>query len=162
MTTDNRLFLREDDLDEAILAIERTQRLMAADVAAELERLELGATHDLVLRLVARRPGVSMADLVRLAASTKQTLSRVLGELEARGLVTLTSGNADRRQRLARITDEGTALLLDLNQLRWRRLRRAFKTAGPQAVGGFREVLDALLDPPAERGLASPLRRAVR
>jgi DNA-binding MarR family transcriptional regulator len=152
MSTGNPLFLRDEDLDDAILMIERAQRLVAADVADALDANGLGATHDLVLRLVARRPGVTMVELTRTIASSKQTLSRVIAELEAKGLVGLEQRAADRRQRPARATEAGRALLAELDQLRRRRLRRAFRTAGPEAVGGFRQVLDRLLDPHAEGG----------
>jgi DNA-binding MarR family transcriptional regulator len=152
MSTGNPLFLRDEDLDDAILMIERAQRLVAADVADALDASGLGATHDLVLRLVARRPGATMVELTRTIASSKQTLSRVIAELEAKGLVGLEQRAADRRQRPARITEAGRALLAELDQLRRRRLRRAFRTAGPDAVGGFRQVLDRLLDPHAEQG----------
>ncbi|WP_051328586.1 MarR family winged helix-turn-helix transcriptional regulator [Geminicoccus roseus] len=150
MSTGNPLFLRDEDLDDAILMIERAQRLVASDVADALDHLSLGATHDLVLRLVARRPGVAMVELKRTIAASKQTLSRVISELEAKGLVQLEQRAADRRQRPARITETGRALLAELDQLRRRRLRRAFRMVGPEAVGGFRQVLEMLLDPRAE------------
>jgi DNA-binding MarR family transcriptional regulator len=151
MSTGNPLFLRDEDLDDAILMIERAQRLVAADVADALDAGGRGATHDRVLRLVARRPGVTMVELKRAIVSSKQTLSRVIAELEAKGLVGLEQRAADRRQRPARVTEAGRALLAELDQLRRRRLRRAFRMVGPEAVGGFRHVLDMLLDPHAEQ-----------
>lgn len=150
MSIGNPLFLRDADLDDAILMIERAQRLVVSDVADALGRTGIGATHDLVLRLIARRPGVAMVDLKRAIASSKQTLSRVVAELEAKGLVRLEQRDTDRRQRPARITDAGQALLNDLDQLRRRRLRRAFRKGGPEAVAGFRQVLELLLDLHAE------------
>ncbi|WP_159716029.1 MarR family winged helix-turn-helix transcriptional regulator [Geminicoccus flavidas] len=158
MSSGNPLFLRDEDLDEAILMIERAQRMVAADVADPLAGHGLGATHDLVLRLVARRPGVTMAELRRQIAASKQTLSRVLAELEARGLVVLEQRAEDRRQRPARVTEAGQAALAELDQQRRRRLRRAFRVAGPEAVGGFRRVLAVLLDPePAGRSAGRAL-----
>jgi DNA-binding MarR family transcriptional regulator len=151
MSTGNPLFLRDEDLDDAIVMVERAQRLFAADVADLLAGKGLGSTHDLVLRLVARRPGVAMVDLKRTIAASKQTLSRVLTELESKGLVVLAQGDSDRRQRPARITEAGQAILAEVDQLRRRRLRRVFRAVGPQAVAGFRQVLDILLDPPTER-----------
>ena len=151
MSTGNPLFLRDEDLDDAILMIERAQRLITADVAGLLDDRGLGATHDLVLRLVARRPGVAMVELKRTIAASKQTLSRVVAELEAKGLVALAKGDGDRRQRPVRITEAGLSILADVDQLRRRRLRRVFRAVGPQAVAGFRQVLDVLLDAPVER-----------
>jgi DNA-binding MarR family transcriptional regulator len=92
-----------------------------------------------------------MVELKRAIAASKQTLSRVLTELETKGLVVLAQGDSDRRQRPARITEAGQALLAEVDQLRRRRLRRVFRAVGPQAVGGFRQVLEILLDPPSER-----------
>jgi DNA-binding MarR family transcriptional regulator len=77
----------------------------------------------------------------------------VLAELEEKGLVTLGTSEGDRRQRPARITEIGQAMLAEIDQQRRRRLRRVFRAVGPQAVGGFRQVLGVLLDPQAERVL---------
>lgn len=151
MSSGNPLFLRDEDLDDAIVLIERAQRLIAADVTGLLAAKGLGTTHDLVLRLVSRRPGVAMVELKRTIASSKQTLSRVLAELEAKGLVALAHSDSDRRQRPARITEAGQAVLAEVDQLRRRRLRRVFRAVGPQAVAGFRQVLEVLLSPPSER-----------
>ena len=150
MSTGNPLFLRDNDLDDAVLMIERAQRLIAADVASLLDGKGIGPTHDLVLRLVARRPGAPMVALRRLIASSKQTLSRVIGELENKGLVAFEQQAADRRQRPVRITEAGRTLLADLDLLRRRRLRRTFGTAGPDAVLGFRRIMELLLYPPGD------------
>ena len=158
MSTDNPLFLRDDDLDVAILMIERSQRLIASDVADLLDKAGLGATHDLVLRLVARRPSVPMVDLKRSMTSSKQTLSRVIAELDAKGLVVLETKATDRRLRPARITEAGQILLANLDGVRRRRMRRTFRVVGPDAVIGFRQVLELLLEVRPEPDAAQPAR----
>jgi DNA-binding MarR family transcriptional regulator len=55
-------------------------------------------------------------------------------------------GREDRRQRNLHLTPAGEALERQLSEPQRERLRRAFSEAGPQAVAGFRQVLERMLD----------------
>jgi DNA-binding MarR family transcriptional regulator len=105
----------------------------------------LGRAHHRVLYFVSRQPGLNVSELLRLLNVTKQSLSRVLGELTQRGLVELRTSAQDRRQRLLFLTGEGaaleTALFCDLSS----RLSAAYGEAGTEAVPGYWAVLTALI-----------------
>jgi DNA-binding MarR family transcriptional regulator len=61
-------------------------------------------------------------------------------------LVVSTTGTADRRQRHLRLSPAGEELERELSEPQRARLRRAFSEAGPEAVAGFREVLERMIN----------------
>lgn len=117
----------------------------------------LGRAHHRTLYFIARQPGLSVSDLLRLLAITKQSLGRVVGELIDRGLVETRSGERDRRQRLLTLTDAGRKLEADLFEALKVKLGAAYASAGQDAVGGFWSVLEGLI-PDSERSRVVRLR----
>ena len=116
----------------------------------------LGRAHHRALYFIARRPGLSVSHLIRLLGVTKQSLSRVLQELAARGLVETSVGPRDRRQRMLMLTDAGARLEAELFERLRGRVAVAYADAGQQAVDGFWAVLAALI-PPEDRALLRDL-----
>jgi DNA-binding MarR family transcriptional regulator len=123
---------------------------------AELEAHKLGRAHYRALYFIARKPSLSVSELLRLLAVTKQSLGRVLGDLSERKLVESRSDDRDARKRLLRLTPEGAALEARLYQLVRERLARAYQAAGPEAVAGFWTVLESLI-PDSDRTMIRAL-----
>ena len=82
---------------------------------------------------------------------TKQSLNRVLRTLIDDGLVRQDVGTKDKRERHLYLTDAGLALEKDLSEAQRGRMRAAFRTAGPEAVSGFRKVLEQMMDEECRR-----------
>ena len=55
-------------------------------------------------------------------------------------------GELDKRERHLFLTDDGRALEQRLSDAQRARMRTAFRDAGPEAVAGFRKVLEAMMD----------------
>lgn len=147
----NPLFLREEDLRQGIELLYFGWRDFTAEADAVLADLGLGRAHHRAIHFVARQPGISVGELLATLRVTKQSLSRVLIELTDRGYVTQKPGLRDRRQRLLELTPEGQALEQALSQPQRQRLARAYRTAGAEAVEGFRKVMLGLIEE-ADRG----------
>ena len=77
---------------------------------------------------------------------TKQSLNRVLRTLIEDGLVESRVGTADKRERHLYLTEKGVALETALSDAQRARMRSAYKEAGPEAVQGFKKVLEAMMD----------------
>ena len=150
------LFLRETEIRRGIelLYFGYTNMVRGADTL--LASHGLGRAHHRALYFIARRPGMPVSDLLSLLTITKQSLSRVLGELQGRGYVAQTVGSRDRRQRLLCLTEAGVALETALfDQLR-ASVADAYAQAGQGAVTGFWAVLAGLI-PAADRPLIEAL-----
>jgi DNA-binding MarR family transcriptional regulator len=104
-----------------------------------------GRAHHRVLHFVCRRPGLRVADLLGILNITKQSLSRVLRQLVARGFIHQTPGDTDKRERLLRATDKGEALMRELMLAQGRLLRDALAAAGPEGEAVVARFLGAML-----------------
>ena len=78
---------------------------------------------------------------------TKQSLNRVLRTLLNDTLVEMKVGIRDKRERHLYLTNQGRELQERLSSAQSNRMRKAFKNAGPNAVSGFKTVLEAMMDP---------------
>jgi len=111
-----------------------------------LAEREYGRAHHRALHFISRQPGLSVAGLLDILDVTKQSLARVLKPLIDDGLVEQRVGENDRRQRLLFLTSDGIAFEERLSAPQRARLTRAFREAGPEAVDGFRCVLELMMD----------------
>ena len=152
------LFLREAEIRRGVelLFFGYSQLTRSAD--RELAGHGLGRAHHRALYFIARRPDLTVGELLRLLAITKQSLGRVLTELTERGLVTTRPGEQDRRQKLLRLTPAGAALEASVFERLRDHLSTAYRYAGQEAVTGFWQVLEGLI-PVEDRALAADLSR---
>lgn len=110
-----------------------------------LAKQGLGRAHHRALYFIARQPDLTVSDLLRLLAITKQSLGRVLTDLSSRGLVETRTGTRDRRQKLLRLTPEGAAFETDLFDALRTGMASAYAAAGQESVTGFWRVLEGLI-----------------
>lgn len=105
----------------------------------------LGRAHHRALYFIARKPDLTVSELLSLLAITKQSLGRVLNELGDRKLVETRPGERDRRQRLLRLTAEGAAMESELFEAVRVRMSAAYARAGQEAVTGYWRVLEGMI-----------------
>jgi DNA-binding MarR family transcriptional regulator len=141
------LFLTDDQLRQGIELKFFAYRGFTADPDRSLGARGYGRAHHRARHFINRRPGLMVGDLLDILGVTKQSLNRFLRQLVEDGMVECSLGAVDRRQRNLHVTDRGSALEQELSAAQRRRMRVAFSTAGPEAVQGFRRVLEAMIDP---------------
>jgi DNA-binding MarR family transcriptional regulator len=141
------LFLTDDQLRQGIELMFFAYRGFTADPDRILGDFGYGRAHHRAMHFINRNPGLTVNELIEILGVTKQSLNRVLRQLVDDGLVESRVGRVDRRQRNLHLTDKGRALEQDLSAAQRRRMRAAFSQAGPEAVAGFRSVLEAMIDP---------------
>ena len=147
----NPLFLRDEELTRGIELLDAAYRSLIAEPDRQLGSRGLGRNHRWLLHLVGRHPGTTMVELLSRTHLSKQTLSRLLGELVAKGLIERRANARDRRQRLLQLTIAGRELEEVLNGRLRRRLARAYRGAGADAVAGHHQVLLGLVGDGAQR-----------
>ena len=137
----NLLFLREEELRQAIELLYYAYRDFTAEPDDMLATYGFGRAHHRVIYFVGRHPQMSVTDLLGILRITKQSLSRVLGQLVRQGFIRQQPGSRDRRQRLLELTDKGIELERQLSENQRQRIAKAYREAGAQAVEGFRKVM---------------------
>jgi DNA-binding MarR family transcriptional regulator len=147
----NPLFLREEELRQGIELLFYAYRDFTAEPDAMLASYGFGRAHHRVIYFVGRHPEMTVSELLAILKITKQSLSRVLGQLIDQGFITQRAGERDRRQRLLELTPKGIELERQLSENQRARVAKAYREAGAQAVEGFRKVMLGIIGNPEDR-----------
>lgn len=148
------LFLTDEQLRQGIEAMFFAYRGFTSDPDRILDQHGYGRAHHRALHFINRSPGTTVTNLLVILGVTKQSLNRVLRTLIADGLVDARVGAQDRRERHLHLTPSGAALEGALSDAQQARVRQAYRQAGPEAVAGFRRVLEAMMEPDIRRHYA--------
>lgn len=149
--SDMLLFLTDEQLRQGIEAMFFAYQGFTADPDRILAGMAYGRAHHRAVHFINRAPGTTVNNLLSILGVTKQSLNRVLRTLIEDGLVKSKVGRADKRERHLFLTDAGEELERKLSDAQRARMRAAYRDAGPEAVTGFRTVLEAMMDPDMRR-----------
>jgi DNA-binding MarR family transcriptional regulator len=134
---------RQPDLARALNAVRRMVRGLRLAAEAVERELSVSAAQLFVLRELGDVPNQSVKDLAAVTMTTHSTVSQVVSQLIAKGLVTRTSDASDRRRALLRLTRQGANLV-----------RRSPRVIQADLIEGF-----SALRPAERRGLANGLEK---
>lgn len=143
----NPLFLREEELRRGIELMFYAYREFTSEPDRILAEIGFGRAHHRAIYFIGRYPGITISELLVILRITKQSLSRVLSQLLERGYVAQAKGKRDQRQRLLTLTEAGRELEARLTDTQRQRFAAAYRSAGAEAVAGFRTVLAGIMDP---------------
>ena len=142
----NPLFLREEELRQGIELLFYAYRDFTEVADQMLAQYNFGRAHHRVIYFVSRNPGITVSDLLSILKITKQSLSRVLGQLVREGFIEQKTGVQDRRQRLLTLTEKGEALERELTEQQRALIAAAYREAGAESVEGFRKVMLGMME----------------
>jgi len=145
------LFLTDEQVRKGIEAMFFAYRGFTADPDRILEGMDYGRAHHRAIHFIHRSPGTTVNNLLSILGVTKQSLNRVLRTLVEDGLFESRVGRQDKRERHLFLTASGERLERELSDAQRARMRAAYRAAGPVAVQGFRQVLEAMMDPEMRR-----------
>lgn len=144
-------FLSDEQLQQGIEAMFFAYQGFTADPDRILATKAYGRAHHRAIHFVGRKPGTTVTNLLNILGVTKQSLNRILRTLVDDGLIDSRIGTSDKRERNLHLTEAGRGLERELSDAQRDRLRAAYRAAGPDAVDGFRQVLEAMMDPDIHR-----------
>jgi DNA-binding MarR family transcriptional regulator len=136
--------IAEEEVRQGIELLFFAYRDFTAEPDAILARYGFGRAHHRVIHFVGRHPQTTVGELLVILRITKQSLSRVLGQLV-------------RRQRLLELTPKGLDLERQLSEPQRARIANAYHQAGFRAVEGFREVMLRIIAGEDDRRRFAPL-----
>src|ERR1700738_5221070 len=93
---------REPELARALNSVRRMVRGLRSAAEAVERELKISGAQLFVLKELADVPDQSVKDLAAVTMTTHSTVSQVVGQLIAKGLVTRTSDASDRRRAVLR------------------------------------------------------------
>jgi MarR family transcriptional regulator, lower aerobic nicotinate degradation pathway regulator len=134
---------RQPDLSRALNAVRRMVRGLRSAAEAVERELKISGAQLFVLKELADVPDQSVKDLAAVTMTTHSTVSQVVSQLIAKGLVTRTSDAADKRRALLRLSRQGANLV-----------RRSPRVIQADLIEGF-----GTLRPAERRALANGLEK---
>ena len=137
---------RDDELRRGIEAMFFAYRGFTSDPDKILAGYSYGRAHHRAIHFINRCPGTTVNNLLDILGVTKQSLNRVLRKLIEDGLVKSKIGEVDKRERHLVLTPDGLKLERQLSKAQRQRMGEAYRKAGSEAVLGFRNVLEKLMD----------------
>jgi DNA-binding MarR family transcriptional regulator len=150
------LFLREGEVRRGVELLYFGYTRLTRNIDEGLAQHGLGRAHHRALYFIARRPDLTVSELLRFLGITKQSLGRVINDLTAKDLVETRTGAVDRRQKLLRLTPQGEAFEAQLFEALRTNVASAYGAAGQESVTGFWRVLEGLI-PEEERMMLTAL-----
>ena len=143
---DHSPLIAEEELRQAMELLFFAYRDFTGEADALLADFGFGRVHHRVIYFVGRHPGMAVSELLGILKITKQSLSRVLGQLIDDGFILQRTDAADLRRRHLYLTTKGADLERRLSERQSQRIMRAYQDAGADAVQGFRAVLRAIIN----------------
>jgi len=140
-------YLTEEELRQALELLFFAYRDFTGEPDAILADYGFGRAHHRVIYFVKRNPSLTVNRLLGILQITKQSLSRVLGQLVREGFINQQTDAVDRRRRTLTLTAKGEALEARLTQCQGARISKAYTSAGADAVDGFKKVLGGIINP---------------
>ncbi|HVR95113.1 MAG TPA: MarR family transcriptional regulator [Thermoanaerobaculia bacterium] len=130
--------------EEAFLGLQRTAGLLLQAFTRELKAYDLSAAQYNTLRILRGAGGEALTcgDIGERLVTPGPDVTRLLDRLEGRGLVARLRDEADRRIVRARITDQGLALLADLDRPVEHGLRQLLGPLGEERLRTLILLLD--------------------
>ena len=116
-----------------------------------LREFGFGRAHHRAIYFIGRYPNQTVSNLLGILRITKQSLSRVLGQLIREGFVSQNTGKRDRRQRLLQLTEKGRMLEERLTENQRQRIAAAFEATDKEAMDGFHNVLLGIMSSNKDR-----------
>jgi DNA-binding MarR family transcriptional regulator len=133
-------------LRQAIELLFYSYRDFTGEADETLATFGFGRAHHRVIYFVGRNHGITVNQLLAILKITKQSLSRVLGQLIDEGFVEQEIDENDRRRRMMCLTDKGVRLEAQLTEAQSRRISKAYADAGEDAINGFRNILRNIIN----------------
>ncbi len=149
----------DEEIREGIELLFYAYRDFISDPDEMLKEYGFGRAHHRVVHFVGRNPGMTVSELLAILRITKQSLGRVLKQLVEQGFILQASGASDRRQRLLSLTDKGRELEQSLSDLQRKRVRDAYGLAGPDAIKGYRQILENLINAPEREEILKTIKK---
>ena len=147
----------QTDLSRALNALRRMVRGLRSAAEGIERELNVSAAQLFVLTQLGQVPDQSVKDLAVVTMTTHSTVSEVVGQLIAKGLVTRTADASDGRRSVLRLTRQGSNLVKKSPRLIQADLIKGFGALRPSERRDLANGLERWLDTSGLGGVRSTM-----
>ena len=140
------LYLKDEQIKDIIEQLYYAYRETFLDPKRILKKYSFGIAHQKVIHLIERYEGITVSGLLRKLKITKQSLNRVLKDLNKNKKIIMKKGEIDSRHRHISLNESGKKLSNEIFFEQKKRIYRALKNSNSEAVIKFKEVLEKIIN----------------
>ena len=140
------LYLKDHQLKEYIEKIFNGYRETVADAKKVLDKHALGTAHNKVIHLISMYEGITISSLIRKLKVTKQSLNRVLNDLDEIKAIEFKRDEIDTRVKHVYLTEEGEKIFDEIFSAQKKRIYDAFLSSESNDVISFDKVLKKIIN----------------
>ena len=140
------LYLKDDQLKEFIQKIFIGYRETFSDTKNILNKYSIGVAHHRVMHLLSIYDGIAISELLKKLKVTKQSLNRVLKDLNKLEAINYKKGKKDTRMRHVYLNDKGSKIFNEVFAIQKKRIYKALLNSNYKEVLHFNNVLEKIIN----------------
>ena len=140
------LYLKDDQLKEFIEKLFISYRESFSDAKKTLDKYSIGIAHHKVIHLLSIYKGITITELLKKLKITKQSLNRVLKDLNKNKKIITKKAEVDSRHKHILLNESGKKLSNEIFIEQKKRIYHALKNSNSEAVIKFKEVLEKIIN----------------
>ena len=140
------IYLKDEQIKDFIEKIFYAYRETFKDPKKILNKYALGIAHLKVINLISTHKGITISELLDKLRITKQSLNRVLKELNEIKILIYRQDKNDFRIKHVFLNEKGENLSDEIYYEQKKRIYNALKNSGPEAVLHFNYVIEKIIN----------------
>ncbi len=140
------LYLKDDQLKQFIERMFIGYQATFSDARKTLKNHSLGVAHHKVILLMSIYEGITISQLMKKLKITKQSLNRVIKDLQRQELFYFRKDSKDSRLRRVFLNEKGKKVFSEIFNVQKKRFERAFLKSTSQEVLYFESVLKKIIN----------------
>jgi len=140
------LYLKDDQLKEFIQKIFIGYRETFSDTKNILNKYSIGVAHHRVMHLLSIYDGITISELLIKLKVTKQSLNRVLKDLNKLEAINYKKGKKDTRMKHVYLNDKGSKIFNEVFAIQKKRIYKALLNSNYKEVLHFNNVLEKIIN----------------
>ena len=140
------LYLKDDQLKEFIQKIFIGYRETFSDTKNILNKYSIGGAHHRVMHLLSIYNGITISELLKKLKVTKQSLNRVLKDLNKLEAINYKKGKKDTRMKHVYLNDKGSKIFNQVFAIQKKRIYKALLNSNYKEVLHFNNVLEKIIN----------------
>ena len=140
------LYLKDDQLKEFIQKIFIGYRETFSDTKNILNKYSIGVAHHRVMHLLSIYNGITISELLKKLKVTKQSLNRVLKDLNKLEAINYKKGKKDTRMKHVYLNDKGSKIFNHVFAIQKKRIYKALLNSNYKEVLHFNNVLEKIIN----------------
>ena len=140
------LYLKDDQLKEFIEKLFMGYRESFSDAKKTLDKYSIGIAHHKVIHLLSIYKGITISELLKKLKITKQSLNRVLNDLNKIKCIVFEKDKKDTRLKHIYLTELGQKLFNEIFSIQKKRIYKALLNSSAKEVLYFDNVIKRIID----------------